>query len=62
MPEMDGHEVASKMKRLRPQAPIIMLSGAVDIPEQALKTVDAFVAKDRLSSHLLTAIVRLQEG
>ena len=61
MPEMDGHEVASKMKRLRPQAPIIMLSGAVDIPEEALKSVDAFVAKDQLSSHLLTAIVRLQE-
>jgi len=61
MPEMDGHEVAIKMKRLRPQAPIIMLSGAVDIPDQALKSVDAFVAKDQLSSHLLTAIVRLQE-
>ena len=61
MPEMDGHEVAIKMKLLRPQAPIIMLSGAVDIPEQALNSVDAFVAKDQLSSHLLTAIVRLQE-
>src|SRR5579863_5079356 len=61
MPEMDGHEVAIKMKRLRPQAPIIMLSGAVDIPEEALKSVDAFVAKDQLSSHLLTAIVRLEE-
>ena len=61
MPEMDGHEVAIKMRRLRPQAPIIMLSGAVDIPEQALKSVDAFIAKDQLSSHLLTAIVRLQE-
>jgi len=61
MPEMDGHEVAIKMRRLRPQAPIIMLSGAADIPEQALKSVDAFIAKDQLSSHLLTAIVRLQE-
>jgi CheY-like chemotaxis protein len=61
MPEMDGHEVAIQMKRLRPHARIIMLSGAVDIPEQALKSVDAFVAKDQLSSHLLTAIVRLQE-
>lgn len=57
MPEMDGHEVAIKMRRLRPQAPIIMLSGA-DIPEQALKSVDAFIAKEQLSSHLLTAIAR----
>lgn len=61
MPEMDGHEVAVRMRRLRPQAPIIMLSGAVDIPEQALKSVDALVAKDQLASHLLTTIVRLQE-
>ena len=61
MPEMDGHEVAVRMRRLRPQAPIIMLSGAVDIPEQALKSVDALVAKDQLASHLLNAIVRLQE-
>jgi CheY-like chemotaxis protein len=61
MPEMDGHEVAIKMRQLRPRAPIIMLSAAMDIPEQALRSVDALVAKDQLSSHLLTAIVRLQE-
>jgi CheY-like chemotaxis protein len=33
MPEMNGHEVAIAMRRVRPQAPIIMLSGAVDVPE-----------------------------
>jgi len=37
MPEMNGQEVAIEMRRLKPQAPIIMLSGAVDVPEQALK-------------------------
>ena len=46
MPEMNGQEVAIEMRRLKPLAPIIMLSGAVDIPEQALKWVDAFIAKD----------------
>jgi CheY-like chemotaxis protein len=61
MPEMNGHEVAIEMRRLRPQAPIIMLSGAADIPQQALKSVDAFIAKDQLASHLLTTIVHLQE-
>jgi len=61
MPEMNGQEVAIEMRRLRPQAPIILLSGAMDIPEQALKSVDAFIAKDQLASHLLTAIVQLQE-
>jgi CheY-like chemotaxis protein len=52
MPEMNGQEVAIEMRRLRPQAPIIMLSGAVDVPEQALKWVDAFIAKDCLASQL----------
>jgi two-component system cell cycle sensor histidine kinase/response regulator CckA len=59
MPEMNGHEVAIEMRRLRPEAPIIMLSGAVDVPEQALQPVDAFVAKDRLASQLLPAIAQL---
>ena len=60
MPEMSGHEVAIEMSRLRPQAPIIMLSGAGDVPEQALKCVDAFVAKDRLANELLPTIAQLQ--
>jgi len=62
MPGMSGPEVAIEMRRLRPQAPIIMLSGAVDVPEHALKLVDAFVAKDRLASQLLSAIAQLREG
>src|ERR1022692_816200 len=59
MPEMDGQEVAIEMRRLRPQAPIIMLSGAVDIPEQALKWVAPFIAKDCLASQLLPTIAQL---
>src|ERR1039458_6951072 len=62
MPEMNGHEFAIRMRRLRPQAPIIMLSAAVDVPKQALKLVDAFIARDHLSSQLLPAIVQLNEG
>jgi CheY-like chemotaxis protein len=61
MSEMNGQEVASKMKRLKPQAPIIMLSGAVDVPKQALKLVDAFIAKDHMSSQLLPVIAQLQK-
>jgi CheY-like chemotaxis protein len=59
MPGMNGQEVAVEMRRLRPQAPIIMLSGAVDVPEQALKLVDVFIAKDHLGSQLLPAIAQL---
>ncbi len=59
MPEMNGKEVVLEMRRLRPQTPIIMLSGEVNVPEQVLKRVDAFVAKDHLASRLLPAIAHL---
>jgi|SRR5580692_9876345 CheY-like chemotaxis protein len=59
MPEMNGQEVAIEMRRLRPKAPIIMLSASRDVPEQVLKVVDAFVPKDRLASQLLPAIAEL---
>ena len=62
MPEMNGEEVASRMRRLRPRAPIIMLSGAVDVPKKALNLVDAFIPKDRLASQLLPAIAQLQSA
>ena len=60
MPEMNGQEFAIAMKRLRPLAPIIMLSGAVDVPGEVLKVVDAFVPKDCLASRLLPAIALLR--
>jgi len=59
MPGMNGQQVAIEMRRLRPHAPIIMLSGVVDVPEQTLKWVDAFIPKDRLASQLLPAIAQL---
>ncbi len=59
MPDMNGEEVAVGMRRLRPQAPIIMLSAEADVPEQALRLVDAFIDKDCLASQLLPAIAQL---
>jgi len=59
MPGMNGQEVAIEMRRVRPLAPIILLTGAADVPEQALKLVDAFVEKDRLASELLPMIAQL---
>ena len=56
MPQMNGQEVAIEMRRLRPQATIIMLSGLVTVPQEALNTVDAFVPKDRLASQLVQVI------
>ena len=61
MPDMNGQEFAIEMRRLRPQAPIIMLSALTDVPKQALKLVDAFITKDHLSSQLLPMIAQLHE-
>jgi CheY-like chemotaxis protein len=59
MPAMNGQEVAIELRRLRPQAPIILLTEGPGVPEQALHLVDALVAKDRLASQLLPTIVHL---
>jgi DNA-binding response OmpR family regulator len=60
MPQMNGQEVALEMRRLSPDTLIIMLSGAVDVPDQTLKLVDAFVSKDCLASQLLPTIAHLR--
>jgi CheY-like chemotaxis protein len=60
MPMMNGQEVAMEMKRLRPHAPIILLTEAEDIPERTLNLVDALVAKNRLASQLLPTIAYLR--
>src|SRR5260370_38193332 len=39
MPEMSGHEVAIEMRRLRPQAPIVMPPVAAELHTQALDGV-----------------------
>ena len=59
MPKMNGQEVAIEMRRLKPGAPIIMLSAAADVPQQALELVDAFISKDCLATELLPAIAKL---
>ena len=61
MPQMNGDEFAIQMRRLRPQAPIIMLSGTTDVPTEVLNQVDAFVAKDCLSTQLLSVIAQLHD-
>ncbi len=61
MPAMNGQAVAMEMRRLRPQAPIILLTEGPGVPEPALDLVDAMVAKDRLASQLLPTIAYLHE-
>src|SRR5580692_8070174 len=59
MPEMNGHEVAIEIKRIKPQTPIVLFSSDDAIPEPALKAVDAFVSKNEASHCLLPVITRI---
>ena len=59
MPEMNGHEVALEVKRLRPQVPVIMVSSDDEIPEYVLNVVDAFVSKYEAPSRLLPVLTRI---
>ena len=59
MPEMNGHEVATEIKRLKPQVPIVMVSSDDDIAKNALNVVDAFVSKNEAHSRLLPVITQI---
>ena len=59
MPEMNGHEVATEIKRLRPHTPIIMLSSDEEIAAHALQVVDAFVSKNEAPNRLLPELTRI---
>jgi CheY-like chemotaxis protein len=55
MPGMNGHKLASEIKRVRPELMVILLSGS-DVPSHALASVDAFVPKLEASRQLLPLI------
>ena len=59
MPGMGGEEVAREARRLRPELPIIMLSGYVhDFPKSLHNLANALIAKGAPPSELLGAIAR----
>ena len=58
MPGMNGHEVAHKIKLVRPELMVILLSGS-DVPTDALAFVDAFVPKLEANRQLLPMIAGL---
>lgn len=58
MPEMNGQEVASAIKRIRPELLVILLSG-YDVPTSALVFVDAYLPKFEAPRQLLPMIAEL---
>jgi DNA-binding response OmpR family regulator len=53
---LDGTAVADEIKHIRPDVPIVMLVDHVELPADALKSVDALVAKAD-GPHFLLATV-----
>ena len=60
MPEMNGHDLAREIRRLRPETPVVMVSGA-EIPEATRRLVDAVVSKDEAARELLPTVSRVCE-
>lgn len=56
MPEMNGFEVASALKRKRPNLPIVLFSGLTSVPPKILGVVDAFCDKAGSREELLATI------
>jgi hypothetical protein len=54
---LDGSVVAAEIKQVRPKVPIVMLADHLELPDGALKSVDALVAKSD-GPHFLLATVR----
>lgn len=59
MPGMDGGEVASQMKRQKPEIPIVLLSAFYSLPEGATNAVDAFITKGNSPEVLLLKLSEL---
>jgi CheY-like chemotaxis protein len=60
MPEMNGAEVAERIRGLYPGMPIIMLSAYVGLPESELKNVDAYVTKGESPEILFRTLLAVQ--
>jgi CheY-like chemotaxis protein len=58
MPEMNGHDVAVEIRRMRPTTPVVMFS-ASEIPAETHKLVDAVLLKTASIRELLPTVSRL---
>jgi CheY-like chemotaxis protein len=60
MPEMDGGEVARKMKSMRPEVPVLMLSALPWLPQGAPREcIDLFMTKGGPTSKLVSELEQL---
>ena len=56
MPEMMGDEVAARMKQLKPEVPIMLLSAQDHVPHAALRSTDTFLPKSAPPDQFVNAV------
>ena len=59
MPGMTGGELAARLKRLRPELPVLLVSGSKSMQQKPPQAVDAAVGKGVATSKLVDQIERL---
>ena len=59
MPMVDGAYVARAMRHMKPHIPIVMISAAIALPNEALRDTDAFVAKGISATEVTDVIDRV---
>ena len=59
MPDMNGDVLARRIKTLRPDLPILLLSGYLYLPGEALDRVDKFLTKGGSPQALLDCVAEL---
>ena|SRR5579863_668532 len=62
MPGMSGDVVAAKMKRIKSNVPIMLLSAYGPLPKSKLKAVDTFLSKSQPSGILLSSLQTMING
>lgn len=62
MPEMNGHDVAKRIRELNPAVPIVLLSAYLDLGQETLALVDRYVTKGEGPTVLLDAVAELLNG
>jgi DNA-binding NarL/FixJ family response regulator len=62
MPDINGDDVAATMKRIKPDARILMFSGVPHVPENARLHVDAFLQKGQSPTVVLDKIRELLQS
>jgi hypothetical protein len=53
---LDGSVIAAEIKQVRPTVPIVMLTDHLELPDGALKSVDALVTKSDGLQFLLATV------